>query len=205
MAGVASLMAVNAYAADVNPYVSGKFIYSDVNTDITDSWSVGSAPGKDKSSFSDDVWGGSVAAGLRFDAPAGDVRTELELNLKSNVKKHHSGNGYRIKNNSLMLNAYYDIDTNSKFVPYVGGGIGYARLKGTVDSQRGRMSKSSTEFAWMLGAGVAYNLDDNVAIDLGYRYSDFGKISKEYLPGRNYKAELDANEVLLGVRYSFDK
>ena len=30
--------------------------------------------------------------------------------------------------NSFMLNAYYDFDTDSKFVPYVGGGIGYTEI-----------------------------------------------------------------------------
>lgn len=203
LAGVACLFSFSANAAELNPYVSGKLIYSDVGVDATDSWRTGSRPGSDKSNFDNDVWGMSVAGGVSMPTIGGALRTELELNIKEDGKKSNGGNRAEIENNSLMINAYYDIDTGTKFTPYVGGGIGYAHLKGTVNSRLGKMSESSNEFAWNVGAGIAYAVNENIAIDLGYRYSDFGSIEKEYLPGREFKADIDASEFLLGARYSF--
>lgn len=203
LAGIACLFSTSSFAAEFAPYVSGKMIYSYSGIDTTDSWSNGSNPGSDKFNFDKGVWGVSVAGGVSTKVAGGAIRTELELNVKQDAKKTNGSDKLKMKNDSLMMNAYYDIDTNTAFTPYVGGGIGYARLKGSVDSRFGELSKSSDEFAWQLGAGVAYALNDNVSLDLGYRYSDFGSVEKEYLPDRNYKADVDAHEFLFGARYTF--
>ncbi|MDL2260546.1 outer membrane beta-barrel protein [Deltaproteobacteria bacterium OttesenSCG-928-K17] len=39
-----------------------------------------------------------------------------------------------------------------------------------------RGSQSSWNFAWNLSAGMAYQIKDNMALDISYRYSDYGKI-----------------------------
>ena len=65
-----------------------------------------------------------------------------------------------------MLNAYYDIDTGTKFTPYVGAGIGMARLKAKIDDETD-FSKSKTTFAWQVGAGISYAMTENVSLDAG--------------------------------------
>lgn len=122
LAGVAAcLFAANANAVEFNQYVSGKLTYSDASHDVKWDSEDGEA-GKQK--FSDNVFGGSLAYGVK----TGAVRTELELNIKQDAEKkltdEFGSTKLSMENNSVMLNAYYDIDTGTKFTPYVGAGIG---------------------------------------------------------------------------------
>lgn len=210
LAGVAAvLVASNANAVELNPYVSAKLTYSDMTFDGKDTWG-GTRPGSHKDSLDDKVWGTSIAAGISNKVAGGAVRTELEYNWNDTAEK-----GMKIGNNgpqgnveldsqSLFLNAYYDIDTGTKFTPYVGGSIGYAKVEGTISAAGFSMSEDDTNFAWQLGAGVAYAVNDNVSVDFGYRYTDMGDISKTYSDEpATYKMDVDSHELLLGARYTF--
>ena len=111
----------------------------------------------------------------------------------------------KLESQSLMLNAYYDIDTGTKFTPYVGAGIGYSKLKAsyTLTAENATLSESDYQFTWPAGVGVAYAVNDNLSLDLGYRYVDMGNVKKNYEPGSSYKFDVDANEFMLGARYTF--
>ena len=106
------------------------------------------------------------------------------MNIKQDAEKKVSDEfgttKAKMENNSVMLNAYYDIDTGTKLTPYVGAGIGMARLKGSIKGDDANASKSKTTFAWQVGAGVSYAMTDNLALDAGYRYLRW----KEVLPLR---------------------
>lgn len=199
-AGVATaLFAFNANAMDISQYVSGKFFYSDMSNDVK----ITEEEGKEKQNANDNVYGGSLAYGIK----TGAVRTELELNIRSKAEKKYTEgkNSWKnsLENNSLMLNAYYDIDTGTKFTPYVGAGIGMARLKAKIaDSDGVSFSKNKTSFAWQIGAGVSYAMTDNLSLDAGYRYVDSGDVTIKN-EDEKYKFESNSHEFLLGLRYSF--
>lgn len=204
LAGVAAvLVASNANAVEFNQYVSGKLTYSDASHDVK--WSDEDESGKMK--FSDNVWGGSLAYGVK----TGAVRTELELNIKQDAEKKVTEGDETTKatmeNNSIMVNAYYDIDTGTKLTPYVSAGMGVSRLKGAIKwsepDESGKFSKSKTNFAWQIGAGAAYALTDNVSIDAGYRYTDAGDVNVKNEEGGSNKFEAQSHEFLLGARYTF--
>ena len=209
LAGVAAcLFSANANATELKQYVSGKLTYSDVSHDIKVSGEDEDYVYSGKMDFSDNVWGGSFAYGVK----ANDVRAELEVNLKQDAEKKVSGldedgDAYSqkltVENQSVMLNAYYDINTGSKLTPYVGGGIGIAHLKGSIKEDGLTESKSKTNFAWQIGAGVSYALTDNVAIDAGYRYTDAGDVKITDEDGISGKFESKSHEFLLGARYAF--
>lgn len=207
MAGVACLFAVNANAVELNPYVSAKLSYSDMSVSGKDSWGKGSH----KENLDDNnVWGGKIAAGVSTQLNYGFLRTELEYSRNEDAKSITGGkNGgtdfSKLESQSLMLNAYYDIDTGTKFTPYVGAGIGYSKLKGhyTVTTANTTFSESDYKFTWQAGVGIAYAVNDNLSLDLGYRYVDMGKIKKNYKPGSSYRFNVDANEFMLGARYAF--
>lgn len=206
MAGVAvSLFAFNANALDFQQYVSVKATYSDMNNkgkikDPSNGLSM-SIDHKDK------VWGSSFAYGIK----AGAIRTELELNLHQDAKdtfvnEANENTKLKAENNSVFINAYYDIDTGTKFTPYVGGGIGIARTKAklVLPETGDSASESSNEFAWQLGAGVSYAATDKLAVDLGYRYADYGSLTVyKGTSGFTNKVEPTSNEFYLGVRYAF--
>ena len=58
---------------------------------------------------------------------------------------------------SVMANLWYDIDIGSKWKPYFGGGVGYAR--NTFRPLATSMPRAASEgFAWQGGLGISYSL-----------------------------------------------
>jgi len=104
---------------------------------------------------------------------------------------------------SSFVNAYFDIYNPSPVTPYIGAGLGFAVVSVEYEVP-GYFSYSETKanFAWNIGAGVAWKISDSVALDLGYRYADFGNAGTSIL-GVDLDADLTAKEVLLGLRYTF--
>jgi len=131
----------------------------------------------------------------------------------SNVYSGKAPDGFVLFNNtlrsqSLMVNGYYDFKNTSKFTPYVGVGIGATRVKNkqTEIEYNDSVSSTDTHFTWSAGVGVAYNVTDNVALDLSYKYVDAGKFKfNNYVPGGNFdtKVKLHSNDYSLGIRYNF--
>ena len=200
MAGVATaLFAMNANAVELNPYVGAKLRYVDLSTDVelADTFSV-----------DDKVMGGSIAVGASFNTNNGTVRAELEYNKNEDAEKPHSmtviGSGvdfegkFKVETQSVMLNGYYDIKTDTKLTPYVGAGIGFAKTKAMLSALGASDSIDDNRFAWQLGVGVGYMVTDNVTVDAGYRYVDYGDISEE-----GVDVETTAHELYVGARYSF--
>lgn len=160
----------------------------------------------------DKSWGTALAVGGFFQIPNGAVRTEIEYSQKADAENSYESMGdiykAKIEIQSLMLNAFYDIDIGSKVTPYIGGGIGYAKLK--LDDQYWKDAYGKdiddNNFAWQIGAGVAVELTDNVSVDAGYRYVDYGDLSAtgdDGYGGETESVDVTANEFYLGARYTF--
>ena len=91
---------------------------------------------------------------------------------------------------SFMVNGYVDLGTYVGFTPYVGGGLGYTYIDwgtlsgsnfcvdGAVACPAGSPLVANTEndgeeswrFTYAAMAGIAYDVSQNLKIDLGYRY-----------------------------------
>ena len=120
-----------------------------------------------------------------------------------------------LRTQSLMLNAYYDFKNTSKFTPYVSAGAGVTRVKNTQtlnpqfsEEASVGLSDTSNSFTWSAGAGVAYKVTENVALDLAYRYVDAGEVEfKNNIDLANAKlkstADLTSHDYSLGIRYNF--
>jgi opacity protein-like surface antigen len=91
-----------------------------------------------------------------------------------------------------MLNGYANLGTWFGLTQFVGAGIGFAHnsLYGLTDQGMTTIatnpsvptggyfnSGSTSNFAWALMAGVDFNVTENLKIELGYRYLNYGKIS----------------------------
>ncbi len=150
-------------------------------------------------SFSKGTFGGGVAIGYNFKKFNLPIRAELEFSTFTPVKKSKTydllggGSGIDLKVTTkssitaLFANAYYDINTGTAFTPYVGAGLGVAWNSLSLDNLTlavpgtgsfggvGVSNKTTAQFAWNVGAGVAYAFTDNISVDLGYRYAQFGK------------------------------
>ena len=191
LAGVASLFAMNVNANELNPYVSAKLRYVDMTSEYTE-------PGY-SFDVDDKVMGASIAVGASIKTNNGAIRAELEYNRNEDAEKTlYSVVKTEVETQSVMLNGYYDIDTGTKLTPYVGGGIGYSKVKGKMSVAGLSDSMDDNNFAWQLGAGVGYAITDNVTVDAGYRYADYGDFSKE-----DVTLDTTAHELYVGARYTF--
>lgn len=112
-----------------------------------------------------------------------------------------------VRTNTLMFNLYYDFAPLHAFTPYVGAGIGVARVElDDVVFTNGAIARlgdgSETTFAWSLMAGVSTGLGRGVILDVGYRYLDLGDVSAgTNVPGFAFKLhDLSEHQVKVGVR-----
>lgn len=122
-----------------------------------------------------------------------------------------ASHSFEVTAHSLMVNAFYDINTASSLTPYIGAGLGGAYLKTdyrTSISNGGNasigVSKSNWGLAWNVGGGVAYHLNENAALDFGYRYVDLGTAETGSINalGMTGSSEVDytAHEFSIGLR-----
>lgn len=126
----------------------------------------------------------------------------------------------------LLANAYIDLGTWNNFTPFVGAGVGFARIgfsnwQDVCHSCGGNPANngisfagdtSKWNFAWALHAGVSYKVSKNFAVELSYRYLDMGKATtgswvaydfSETLPGSTAD-RLTSHDIRLGLRMNFD-
>lgn len=190
---------------DIRPYVSLKAKFLKVSS----SASLESNE-ENKVDIDDDVMGGSIAIGGSFKLPEGFVRGELEFSKNGKAKGEEGSRTsplkYEIETQSVMANVYYDIETGTRVMPYIGGGMGFVRIKGTEKqvNLNKETSMKDTHFAWQIGGGASLKVTQNLALDFGYRYVDYEHFKKHNMD-YNQKAELEssAHEVYAGLRFMF--
>lgn len=152
-----------------------------------------------KSSFETDNGLQSGSGGRAVDSFA----TDADLNLRT-----------------LMLNASYDFDTGTNLTPFVRAGIGksfYDMSGGLFVSSAGgntfggflpatfNYDGSGSNFAFQAGLGVAYDISDNTALTVEYRYGNFGRVATGYdANGDRLQTKLETHEIMLGLRYTFN-
>ncbi len=140
------------------------------------------------------------AAGYDF---AGPMRLEAEylwqkndvdtLRYKSRIGNFDQGD---LKTQSFMLNGYYDIDTGSPWMPFVGLGLGWSKLD--LSTPALPFGDNDDVFTYQLMGGVAYNFNANFAVDVHYRFMGTNDAT---IDGADFN--LNSNDLMLGFRYSF--
>ncbi len=107
---------------------------------------------------------------------------------------------------SFMGNAFYDFDLpNTRFKPYIGGGVGFARVE--ADDLRASnaplVSDNAVVFAYQAGAGVSYPLTPQTDAFLDYRYFATQDPTFTAATGGTVKTDLQTQNVSVGLRYKF--
>jgi len=175
-----------------------------VDTDFDGGFGLGIAVGKEIPQWSNDQIG---------------TRIELELSYRDNDVDgvNFTGNGPGSEGNisgdvtqtSLFANVLVDFKQAGAFTPYVGLGVGatYSDL----DFSYGpgvTLDDSDTTFAAQIIAGVAYEIDPNVALTLDTRYARAFDVSSARLAPNGASTgtvedDIDAFSVNVGLRYGF--
>ena len=196
-------------ASAAGMYITPKFLDSLQNTG-----SVGGSNG-----LSGQTWntlGAALAVGVNlrdYTDSGAPLRFEFEYGTRGTMYSQWNGSlgsRERLKAawqvQTFQINGYWDIDTGTAFTPYIGAGIGasyiYESLTSGPSDARHHTEGSNWGLAWNVGAGVAWNFTDNMALDLQYRFAGFGESTLKHRGGdvNNY---MTANEFMAGLRFSF--
>jgi opacity protein-like surface antigen len=122
-----------------------------------------------------------------------------------------------------LANIYADLGTWGGFTPFVGAGLGFARIgihsfrdAGIDEARNPTLAYAESDykwnFAWALHAGLAYEVTKNFTIELAYRYVYLGHGQSGDIiayDGTNsirnpmQFRDIDSHDLKLGVRYLF--
>ena len=156
-----------------------------------------------------------LAVGYDF-KPAHDIPLRAEFEYAWRGKKEldrDTTDSIKVGAQSFFLNGYFDIHNSSPVTPYIGAGLGLASVSSEfqyVSDDPGvpsfSISKTKTNFAWNVGVGAAWEITDSMALDLGYRYADLGKVDGSGVDEGiiiSMDTKVTTHEVLLGLRFTF--
>lgn len=111
---------------------------------------------------------------------------------------------------AFMANLDYDFDTGSRWVPYVGGGLGVATISIDTEDENGDSfaDDSDTVFAYQVGAGLGYEfpLEEarSITVSLDWRY--FGTQTPTFkgdLTGAEFDVGISGHDVGMSIIYGF--
>lgn len=139
-------------------------------------------------------------------------------------------NTYRGNLSSMvaLFNAYVDLGTWNCLTPYLGAGIGVAQNRITGVTDQGVLfvnepvgpvvstlgtggSGTKTGLAWALMAGVGYEVNKNLTLEVGYRYLNLGDAQSGRLTnaftgqvqGPLKAKDIESHDFRLGMRWNF--
>lgn len=121
------------------------------------------------------------SAGAQVGYAFGGARVEFEYNYRNNgASTIATGSGTQsaaggLTSNNFMVNLLYDFDTGSKWIPYVGFGLGIADVSAnTIKPSSGTgvsgfIDGSSSKFAAQFILGVEYAVSDRFGVTVDWR------------------------------------
>jgi opacity protein-like surface antigen len=184
---------------------------------------------RDKNFESGMLWGLGVGykwnSWMRFDV-TGEYRGETGfhgLDTWTDAVPTARFNNYTGKKSEwlFLFNAYADLGTWGNVTPFIGAGIGFARVgihslrdvgtDGTNVSLAYADSAYKWNIAYALHAGLAYEVTKNLSIEFAYRYTYLGDgVSGTLIaydgsgttPPMQFR-DIDSHDLKLGIRYLF--
>ncbi|MGK2741531.1 outer membrane protein [Tepidicaulis sp. LMO-SS28] len=155
---------------------------SGVTVEFKDGYTLQGAIGYDSGDFTD----------------MGKFRVEGEISYTENDNDKISGGGLsfdvggQVEQTAVMANAYWDFIPGGTLRPYVGFGIGMADVEVEASAGGFTASGSETEAAYRGMLGLTYHMNQNWALDVGYRYTVVA-----------FDNDLENSSLLASLRYKF--
>ena len=121
----------------------------------------------------------------------------------------------------FLANGYVDLGTWYGLTPYVGAGVGLAHNMSGITTDRaigntgGGYSNgaANSNFAWALMTGVAYNVNQHLKLELGYRYLNLGSYNSGTIvcqplnvagcTQENQHIKIASHDLRFGMRWMF--
>jgi opacity protein-like surface antigen len=152
----------------------------------------------------------SYDAGMTFGAAIGyqddALRVEMELSHQKNDVNGISGPGGSLGMSgdmsivSLLANGYYDIINDTPITPFLSAGIGFSSVERSafVVNNTDIQNADDTVFAYQIGGGVGYEINETVTIFAKYRY--FGTADVDF-NGESFS--IASHNFMFGARVNF--
>ena len=151
-------------------------------------------------------YAGTAAVGYRFES---GFRLETEFGYRSiGVDKATNATGTGdVEAETVFANLAFDVDTDGPWTPYVGVGIGGARLKydGVSQLSGQRASDKDAVVAYQAIAGLAYKVGDATEITVDYRYLATADANMVSDTGNAFSTEYTSHNILVGLRFFFSE
>lgn len=159
---------------------------------------------------------GSFAFGYAFDnywQVEAEYNTSVDSHFQSGSSRFsNSLNNYQIDSEKMMVNAYRNFPVYGNLSLYGQAGLGVAKVKvgGWQRVEENQFSTNKqTNIAYSIGAGARVAVNANISADLGYRYTDLGKVESGFNNFQNFsglkdeqlKANLTDQEIYFGLSY----
>ncbi|WP_185961569.1 outer membrane protein [Telmatospirillum sp. J64-1] len=143
----------------------------------------------------------NAALGWDFGRPGSGPRVEAEVAFRRNGVS----DGGDVDIWSGMANAYWDFDFGMPIRPYVGGGVGIARVdyRGVTGPGGEYMTGDSSDFAWQAMAGASWSVNERTDLYGGWRYFNVPDSSANTALGSVNVDDLDSHAIEVGVRWRF--
>jgi opacity protein-like surface antigen len=194
--GCAMLLLISSFANSAEgPYVSGNLgLAIPRDSDVTDS----TLPGitLDIASDSGLAVGGAVGYGIynnRFEGEITYHKNDLDKASLFGADVNITGDTSCL---ALLLNGYLDFMNETAYTSFITAGLGFAKIEindfYVPGSGLPSESDDDTVFAYQVGAGVGYAVNEKITIDVKYRYFatadlEFDTTTVEY-SGHNFLA-----------------
>lgn len=183
-----------AFKQNTSPYMAVRLGVSSVKSDLVSSWK-----GQEKSKgLKDTTYSPMLAFGMTYKLLRAEIEAQYSIRSKDKINdlelSHWSA--------GLMTNLYLDIPLSETFYPYImaGAGISFNNAELKYGSQK--QDNHRWNFAWSVGAGFTYKINKKLFTDIGYRYTDYGKINILQENEVDYTLDkIRSHALTLGLRY----
>lgn len=193
----------NTYEVPLTPYIridSGWYKFDDVSVPILKT----EASSKIKSDIKQTL---GIGVGVKFET----LRLDFTYNhhISPLFTSRRTTNTYIMRRSSTidayLFNLYCDInDILSGFIPYIGTGIGVARVKDRVlnfVTTKGHIP-STNNFAYKIILGGALDLNTNIKLDASYNFINYGKSHSLIIDRQEYGKTLYKGHMInVGIRW----
>lgn len=128
-----------------------------------------------------------IGAGYDF----GTIRVAADYTHYQNMSAHHqNGLNAEVKAKSAGISVVYDMPVSDNFELYMGSRLAMNNIKMDASRAGDRAASDETKFGSGFLAGGAYQFNENLTLDVGYRFNRLA-------------ADFNAHEVSAGLRYKF--
>lgn len=129
------------------------------------------------------------------------------------VYEGHFGPG-KIGSEAVLFNVYFDYYNTTRFIPFIGAGIGYAQNRSTFTIKGDgvpEVAQHNTDdnFAWGASAGVKYEISSSLFVDVRAEYLSLGEVQLNELFQGNSVGLMKTDELytisaLANITYAYN-